>query len=89
MLVLCSTVSEKEKMGGDKRGAGGGGGGSNGFKALGLSEAVYKGIVRMGFRVGGHFLPRIVWWRYNFSTNFFSDADACSEKSSSGCIDRF
>lgn len=28
-----------------------GGGGSNGFKALGLSEEVYKGIVRMGFRV--------------------------------------
>ena len=26
-------------------------GGSNGFKSLGLSEAVYKGIVKLGFRV--------------------------------------
>lgn len=29
----------------------GGGGGSNGFKALNLSDEVYKGVVRMGFRV--------------------------------------
>lgn len=35
---------------GKNRGSGGGGG-ANGFKALGLSESVYHGIVRMGFRV--------------------------------------
>ena len=29
---------------------GGGGAGGNGFKPLGLSEPVYRGIVRMGFR---------------------------------------
>ena len=63
-------------MGGDsgkKRGpGGGGGGGSNGFKALGLSEAVYKGIVRMGFRVGfGQFIFLPVIWLFNFSTSFF------------------
>ena len=29
---------------------GGGGGGGNGFKPLGLSEPVFRGIVRMGFR---------------------------------------
>jgi ATP-dependent RNA helicase DDX54/DBP10 len=42
-------------MGGDagkKKGgaSGGSAGGNNGFKALGLSEPVYHGIVRMGFR---------------------------------------
>jgi hypothetical protein len=29
----------------------GGGGSANGFKALGLTDDVYRGIVRMGFRV--------------------------------------
>jgi hypothetical protein len=29
-------------------------GGSNGFKSLGLSDVVYKGIERMGFRVSFH-----------------------------------
>ena len=29
----------------------GGGGTANGFKALGLSDHVYRGIVKMGFRV--------------------------------------
>ena len=28
--------------------------GTNGFKALGLSDHVYRGIVKMGFRVSKH-----------------------------------
>jgi ATP-dependent RNA helicase DDX54/DBP10 len=39
-----------KKKGGGGSGGGGSGGGNNGFKALGLSEPVYHGIVRMGFR---------------------------------------
>ena len=49
-------------MGGDagnKKGGGGGAGVNNGFKALGLSEEVYRGIVRMGFRVCS-FMPSFV-----------------------------
>ena len=38
-------------MSGGKKAGSGGGNGANGFKALGLSESVYHGIVRMGFRV--------------------------------------
>lgn len=34
-----------------KGGAKAGGGAGNGFQPLGLSDPVYKGIVRMGFRV--------------------------------------
>ena len=32
-------------------GGGGGGGGQNGFQTLGLSDEIYKGVLRMGFRV--------------------------------------
>lgn len=39
---------KKRKQGG---GGGGGGGAGNGFKPLGLSDSVYRGIVKMGFRV--------------------------------------
>lgn len=34
-----------------KGGGKGGGGAGNGFQPLGLSDPVFKGIVRMGFRV--------------------------------------
>lgn len=47
--------NKKRKQGGGG-GSGGGGGGNNGFKSLGLSEPVYRGIVRMGFRVSHQLL---------------------------------
>lgn len=43
---------KKRKHAGSSGGGGGGiSGSNNGFKALGLSDAVFRGIVRMGFRV--------------------------------------
>jgi hypothetical protein len=46
MLTTISTMAESRKGG-----AKAGGGAGNGFQPLGLSDPVYKGIVRMGFRV--------------------------------------
>lgn len=44
-------MSSKRSGGGTgSGGAGGGNGGGNGFKPLGLSDPVFKGVVRMGFR---------------------------------------
>jgi hypothetical protein len=42
----------------DKRRKMGGGGSSNGFQSLGLSDPVYGGIIRMGFRVRNELLFR-------------------------------
>jgi len=50
----------KNKKGHHSGGGGGGSGGGNGFKALGLSEPVYSGIVRMGFRVRAIILINLI-----------------------------
>jgi hypothetical protein len=47
-----TTMTETSASSNNKRKHGAPGAGSaNGFKALGLSDEVYRGIVRMGFRV--------------------------------------
>jgi hypothetical protein len=39
----------------------GGGGSSNGFQSLGLSDPVYGGILRMGFRVRNVMLQEVLF----------------------------
>lgn len=44
-------------------------GGSNGFKSLGLSETVYKGIVKLGFRV--RLQVFVCWWQTQRRSTYF------------------